>query len=167
MSTYAAVAIVADGGYSIGYAEENVPGYSPTTYNYATYREAVSAAAIMNERLGLSKQRAMDIVTSSMKGRVSPAVHVEERIMSDEELAGFVKKVQDEILDDIAQEVVPATVGTFSELHDYVDANCYGGACDDFTTITLGDFNAMSDAVDAWLRDGGALRESGRPGAGT
>jgi hypothetical protein len=36
-----------------------------------------------------------------------------------------------EINADIAAGKVPATVKSFSELHDYVDANCYGGFCDD------------------------------------
>ena len=33
-----------------------------------------------------------------------------------------------EILADIEAGVVPPSVHNFSELHDYVDANCYGGA---------------------------------------
>lgn len=42
-----------------------------------------------------------------------------------------VAKVKAEVLADIADGTVPATVATYSELHDYVDANVYGGMCDD------------------------------------
>lgn len=41
-----------------------------------------------------------------------------------------VKLAQQQILADIASGVVPPTVSTFGELHDYVDANEYGGLCD-------------------------------------
>jgi glycosyltransferase involved in cell wall biosynthesis len=41
-----------------------------------------------------------------------------------------VKLAKQQILEDIASGVVPATVSTFGELHDYVDANEYGGLCD-------------------------------------
>ena len=36
-----------------------------------------------------------------------------------------------ELCEDIASGLVPSTVSSFAELHDYVDANCYGGFCDD------------------------------------
>lgn len=39
-----------------------------------------------------------------------------------------VKLAKAEILADIASGIVPADVATFSELHDHVDANGYGGA---------------------------------------
>jgi len=42
-----------------------------------------------------------------------------------------------EILNDMARGIVPTTAASFSELHDYVDANCYGG------------FEALHDSVDA------------------
>lgn len=45
-------------------------------------------------------------------------------LMNAEELA---LRMKQEILADIAAGIVPATVRIFSELHDYVDANCYGG----------------------------------------
>ena len=31
----------------------------------------------------------------------------------------------------VAVGIVPKTVASFSELHDYIDANCLGGLCDD------------------------------------
>lgn len=69
--TKAAVAIVADGGYSIGYADRDVPGYTPTTYTCDSYEEAAKQADLMNEAWGVSKDLAMDIVASSMRGDVS------------------------------------------------------------------------------------------------
>ena len=42
-----------------------------------------------------------------------------------------------EILQDIASGVVPGTVSSFSELHDYVDANEYGGLCAEGTWFCL------------------------------
>jgi hypothetical protein len=80
-----------------------------------------------------------------------------------------------EILQDIASGVVPGTVSSFSELHDYVDANEYGGLCAEGTWFCLPDnadtvtieanggmyllqhhidqANGVQNAVDAWLKD--------------
>jgi hypothetical protein len=67
-----------------------------------------------------------------------------------------VERSKCEILEDIAAGRVSADVASFSELHDYVDANEYGGLCDD---DAYGDFDldfavAVQDAVDAWLKTG-------------
>ncbi len=42
-----------------------------------------------------------------------------------------VRRMKREIRDDVKQGIVPALVQAFSELHDYVDANWYGGLCED------------------------------------
>lgn len=42
-----------------------------------------------------------------------------------------VQRAQREILDDIKNGPVPYTVEGFGELHDFVDANEYGGLCED------------------------------------
>jgi len=57
--------------------------------------------------------------------------------------------------------VVPPTVSTFGELHDYVDANEYGGLCDmldqhrdenDHVTEAYWLFcNSVQDALHQWL----------------
>lgn len=86
-----------------------------------------------------------------------------------------VARMKSEILADIASGTVPETVSSFSELHDYVDANCYGGFCeddyiakawgvsgfpsdDDFPENlmdTVVDFeNDAQNAVHAWLANG-------------
>lgn len=64
--TRAAVPIVTDTGYSIGYADLNVGGYTPTTYTYDTYEGARAAARLWNERAGLTPQEAAEIVASTM-----------------------------------------------------------------------------------------------------
>lgn len=61
-----------------------------------------------------------------------------------------------EILRDIAIGRVPKTVESFSELYDYVDANCYGGFCDDKYASEMRKWynftNAAQLATDQWLR---------------
>lgn len=63
-----------------------------------------------------------------------------------------------EILLDIARGTVPADVPDFSTLHNYVDANVYGGLCDGSWHVgqpgDLDDANAVQGQVDAWLRSG-------------
>lgn len=67
-----------------------------------------------------------------------------------------------EILSDIDAGIVPTTVRTFSELHDFVDANEYGGLCEDlFDQIAQGEenygvdlVNEIQDAVHDWLAAG-------------
>lgn len=63
-----------------------------------------------------------------------------------------IARSKSEILADIADGTVPATVATFSELHDYVDANCYGGLCDDECPPEVWDAGAeIQEAVHQWL----------------
>ena len=71
-------------------------------------------------------------------------------------------RMQQEILADIASSKVPVTVSSFAELHDHVDANCYGGACDDDPQCPV-DFNDpetvrfwdyLQGCIDAWLKEG-------------
>jgi hypothetical protein len=51
---------------------------------------------------------------------------------------------------------VPTTCASYSELHDYVDANGYGGAFEhDFDNEETDFWNAVQDAVDAWIKTGG------------
>ena len=83
-----------------------------------------------------------------------------------------VAAIKREILADIGTavsssgQVMPATVSTFSELHDYVDANTYGGMCDTLADLMdsfqsdeaneawMVHCNKATDIVDAWLRAG-------------
>lgn len=82
------------------------------------------------------------------------------------------EKMKTEILSDVENGIVPATVASFSELHDYVDANLYGGTealLDEIDAVAPdtdeGHSNALAalcdlanpamDAVDAWIKAGG------------
>ena len=63
-----------------------------------------------------------------------------------------------EILKDMANGVVPATVDNFSDLHDFVDANMYGGVCDEGFSDLFSDasmwnmfIDVMQDNLDVWL----------------
>lgn len=75
-------------------------------------------------------------------------------------------RAKTEILADIEAGTVPATVASFSELHDYVDANGYGGAFEDAVICADDDsnivdvqanvdfWNEVQNAVDAWIKAG-------------
>lgn len=68
---------------------------------------------------------------------------------------------KEEVLQDMASGRVPRTVPSFSALHDYVDANEYGGLCAD-SWDWEGDpdyteANAVQDGVDAWIKAGAPL----------
>jgi hypothetical protein len=68
----------------------------------------------------------------------------------------MVAQGKSEILEDIKNGRVPSTVGSFGELHDYVDANWYGGLFDldieesnDFDAI-----NKLQDTLNVWIVNG-------------
>lgn len=69
-----------------------------------------------------------------------------------------------EILDDVRDGTVPASVTDYSELHDYTDANTYGwreeDEGEDFDSSTVG---PAQDDVHAWLQSGGILAAAGNP----
>lgn len=75
--------------------------------------------------------------------------------------ADRIARAKAEILADMAEGVVPATVSTFAALHDYVDANEYGGLCEPLTGEEEDGFvfesdstaNDVQSALDEWLRD--------------
>lgn len=80
------------------------------------------------------------------------------------DLPQIVERAKLEILSDVADGVVPATAKSFAELHDYVDANEYGGAFEfdfggeggeDKVQADCDFWNAVHDACDKWIKDGG------------
>jgi len=78
---------------------------------------------------------------------------------SAEELRHVVERAKAEILADVASGTVPSTCASFSELHDYTDANGYGGAFErPFDNNETDFWNAVQDAVDAWIKQGGLQR---------
>ncbi|WP_216917177.1 hypothetical protein [Nocardia noduli] len=77
-----------------------------------------------------------------------------------EAIAAITAMMIREILEDIAGGIVPETVRTYSELHDWVDANTYAAELvTEFekTHDWLDFINDATDRVDVWLR-------AGRPG---
>ena len=64
----------------------------------------------------------------------------------------IVARARQEILDDIRQGVVPATVTSFSDLHAYVDANEYGGVVDLVDQLPVEVLDEIQNAIDAWLK---------------
>ncbi len=69
-----------------------------------------------------------------------------------------VERAKREIVADVMADRVPVSVAGYSELHDYVDANGYGGAFEDAADVEDVDFwNAMQDAVDTWIKQGGVV----------
>ena len=93
-------------------------------------------------------------------------------MITSEQLA---EKMKVEILADIQAGIVPASVQNFSELHDYVDANCYGGTealLDELDAGATSDeehrksldtmcdlMNPAMEIINEWLANGGPLRE--------
>lgn len=78
------------------------------------------------------------------------------RDFSTEELRAVVERAKTEILAHVAAGIVPRTCGSFSELHDYVDANGYGGAFErPFDNNETDFWNAVQDTVDRWIKQGG------------
>jgi hypothetical protein len=77
--------------------------------------------------------------------------------------AAFARAVR-EIHEDIANGRMPIDVDTFSRLHDYVDANEYGGLCqiDDLEGDELHDFaNTLQNRVNDWLAAGRPMNPDG------
>ena len=87
--------------------------------------------------------------------------------MSDDEkltlVTSAIERGKAEILSDIGRDIVPEDVHSFSELHDFVDANEYGGLCDGHWPVAIIDgeehldvelANQVQDALDTWIKDG-------------
>ncbi len=74
----------------------------------------------------------------------------------------IVARAKREIIADIESGRVPATVSKFSQLHDYVDANYYGGAFEAIekasdeasASAVMSLYDKVQDEVDKWLRAG-------------
>lgn len=78
-----------------------------------------------------------------------------------------VERAKSEVLADVASGIVPETCASFSELHDYVEANGYGGAFEhDFDNDETDFWNAVQDAVDLWIKSGALRAEICLPDCG-
>lgn len=67
--------------------------------------------------------------------------------------AAITARVIEEIRADVRSGVLPHLPVTFGELHDFVDANTYGGMCDDTANadVSTDDWYAIQDDVQDWL----------------
>jgi len=84
-----------------------------------------------------------------------------------------IETMKKEIIEDVKAGRVPADCPSFSALHDYVDANCYGGFCEDEMMEALLDhyggrdenegmpnalmdyFNEAQNTIDRWIKESG------------
>lgn len=69
----------------------------------------------------------------------------------------IVEKAKKEIIEDIQKGVIPSSISSFGELHEYVDANCYGGICDDDYIMLCNDddidtINDIQTTLSRWLK---------------
>ena len=88
-------------------------------------------------------------------------------------LKWLVSRMKLDVMHDVAANVVPRDVESFGDLHDYVDANCYGGLCEYEVSDALIEMfggrdqdegmpqdmvdliNEAQGAVNQWIIDGG------------
>jgi len=66
------------------------------------------------------------------------------------------ERAKKEIEEDIKTKLVPSTIDRFEDLHDYVDANYYGGLFDEDYKISENyEFeNKLQTALNEWLLNG-------------
>lgn len=69
-------------------------------------------------------------------------------------------RAQREILQDVREGIVPATVSCFSDLHDHVDANKYGGFTEDGYQISHEwEFECyVQHNLSIWIQGGGITK---------
>lgn len=119
------------------------------------------ADACHNNRIHLAEERAA--LARLPPGFDRNVAIAEERLYAHLvglDIARCVTRAKDEILADIAAGRVPADVADFAALHDYVDANEYGGmTADAFKLDTSSDVDtwfmqSVQTALDTWLKGG-------------
>jgi hypothetical protein len=71
-----------------------------------------------------------------------------------DEFGKTVAQMKEEITSDVKKGVVPNTVASFGELHDFVDANEYGGLTTDRGWMSHEQANAVHTTVDLWIKEG-------------
>lgn len=66
----------------------------------------------------------------------------------------ILNQAKKEILSDIKEGIVPDTVTSFSDLHDFVDANYYGGFCaENYEASKDFDFeDEIQTKLDEWIK---------------
>lgn len=65
-----------------------------------------------------------------------------------------IERAKEEIISDVLEGKVPLECHSFSELHDYVDANEYGGACEEgaHEPTDCVFWNSVQGAIDKWIK---------------
>lgn len=63
----------------------------------------------------------------------------------------IIERAKAEIIDDILNGILPVMPTSFQELHEHVDANCYGGFCEDNATTDYEFIWEIQEELDAWL----------------
>ena len=69
----------------------------------------------------------------------------------------IVDQIKQEIRQDILDGIIPESVNSFDDLHDYVDANEYGSFTDDDSPnskLSVKHMNYVQEAVHQWLQKG-------------
>ena len=98
-------------------------------------------------------------MTTDYDGRLPCEMFSREWYADPVNVDACVEACKREIQYDIDSGLVPASVRSFSELHDYVDANLYGGGGEwpeeEWSTERFCAFwNRVQSAVEAWLKRG-------------
>jgi len=104
-------------------------------------------------------QELMDLKTSNMKTMNRSKVEI-QRMIGALNLEKTIMRMKSEILHDIADGKIPADIMHFRDLHDYVDANEYGGFCEDGNRVLdclpadqkIDVLNHCQDEIDFWLK---------------
>ena len=74
-----------------------------------------------------------------------------------------IERARCEIMADVLAGIVPYDVSGFADLHDYTDANAYGGAfelwCEDEGDLSVDEYcvflGRVQNDLDSWIRGGG------------
>lgn len=74
-----------------------------------------------------------------------------------DEIERRIERAKREIRSDVISGLVPANVDSFSSLHDFVDANGYGGFFKEgvFDLLGMDATNEIQNSVDVWIKSGG------------
>jgi len=73
-----------------------------------------------------------------------------------EKMVEIIKRARQEIIRDVQRGDLPPHIRNFSTLHDYVDANGYGGFFDDNADAPHATVAWVQETLHAWLSAGGA-----------
>ncbi len=80
----------------------------------------------------------------------------EEKVATAKAIEASVAQAVNEIVRDVQQGVVPKVVN-FSELHDHVDANEYGGLTTKWGDLSIEDAAKVQEEVDLFIKKGGLI----------